>query len=98
MVTASGSVVDDEVHPGRFFYCSDVPSFSANETTLHLIVWQWHCGESSFGDHVGRETLDRLADDLSCGVVGPRPRLVLHVAVLKGQFVLDFLLGLTHQL
>ena len=45
-------VVDDQIDARCRFDGSDVPSFTADETTLHLIVRQWNARDGRFDHHI----------------------------------------------
>jgi hypothetical protein len=58
------SVVDDDVHSRGQFERADVPSLTADDAALHLVVRQRHRGHGRFRRRVGSDTLDRECDDL----------------------------------
>src|SRR6185437_319914 len=70
-------VVDNDVHTGRRFEGTDIPTFAPDDPTLHFIGGEGDGGHRGLGGGLGREPLDREGEDFLRFLVRAPARLLL---------------------
>src|SRR5690242_8939144 len=50
-------IIDDQVDSGRGLDRPDVPTFPADDASLHVVAREMHHGNAALGDELSRETL-----------------------------------------
>lgn len=63
-------VVYDDVGSGGFFECSDVSSFSADDSAFHVVGWDGDGADCCFGGVFVCVALDGVDEDFACFVFG----------------------------
>ena len=75
-------IIDDQINAGERFNRADISTFSADDPTLHFIIWQLHHRNRCFRSVIRSAALNCLHNNFSCGIVG----FVLHLLLKLHNF------------
>ena len=91
-------VIDDYVDPGGELERANIPSFAADDASLHLIVGERHGRDRSFHALLGGDPLNCQRDDFLCFTLGVPFGRLADLADLVCRIGLRFFLHPMHQL
>ncbi len=90
-------IINDQINAGHRLQRADVPPFSSDDASFHLVIWQRNDGHRCLSHMIRRTALDRQGQNLPRLLVGLILDLLLVLLDLHGFFMLQFCLGFFHQ-